>query len=143
MNKNASTTIHWKDEKVSVRVKLSVLWIGVMFFYVYADVKMYLETGVIEQIMSGHIGSMVINQAVVLYSAILMSIPPVMAFLSLILKPAVNRIVNIVMGSLHILLAIGLLFGPDEIWAYYYWYSALEIGFHVLIVLHAIKWPKA
>jgi hypothetical protein len=72
----------------------------------------------------------------------LMTIPPVMAFLSLILKPAVNRVVNIIMAGLHILLAVGILFGPGEIWAYYYWYTAWEIGVHVLIVLHAIKWPK-
>jgi hypothetical protein len=39
--------------------------------------------------------------------------------------------------------AIDILFGPVEIWAYYYWYTAMEIGFHLLIVLHAIKWPKA
>jgi len=143
VDKNANSTKGWKDEKVSVNMKLSVLWIGVMFLYVYADIKALFETGIIEQIISGQIGGMVINQDFLLYSAILMSIPPVMAFLSLILKPAVNRIVNIVMGSLHILLAIGILFGPGEIWAYYYWYSALEIGFHVLIVLHAIKWPKA
>ena len=143
MNKNTITTKGWQDEKIPVKIKLSVLWIAVMFFYVYADIKMYLETGVIEQIISGQIGEFVLNQASLLYSAILMSIPPVMAFLSLMLKPAVNRVVNIVMASLHILLAIGMFFGTGEIWAYYYWYTALEIGVHVLIVLHAIKWPKA
>ena len=47
-----------------------------------------------------------------------------------------------VLGILHILLASGILFGPGETWAYYYWYTVLEIGFHALVVLHAIKWPK-
>jgi hypothetical protein len=42
----------------------------------------------------------------------------------------------------HILLAIAILFGPGETWAYYYWYTALEVGGHALIVLHALKWPK-
>jgi len=143
MDKNTITNKGWQDDNIPAKVKLSILWIGVMFFYVYADIKALFETGIIEQIISGQIGGMVINQAFLFYSAILMSIPPVMAFLSLILKPAMNRIVNITMGSLHILLAIGILFGPGEIWAYYYWYTALEIGFHVLIVLQAIKWPKA
>ncbi len=142
MNKNSSASPKWKDETIPVQVKLSVLWIGVMFFYVYADIKAFLQTGYIEQVISGEIDGFVLNQASLLYAAILMSIPPVMAFLSLILKPAVNRVVNIVLGSLHILLAVALLFGSG-IWSYYYWYSAFEIGFHVLIVLHAIKWPKA
>ena len=91
-----------------------------MFFYIYADVKMYLETGIIEQIVSGKIGGFILNQASLLYSAILMSIPPVMAFLSLILRPAVNRVANIVMASLHILMAFGMFFGTGEIWEYYY-----------------------
>lgn len=142
MSKIPNTSPQWKDEAIPVQLKLSVLWIGVMFFYVYADIKAFLEKGFIEQVISGEIGGMVINQSFLLYAAILMSIPPVMAFLSLVLKPAVNRIVNMVMGSLHILLAIALLF-RSGIWAYYYWYSVLEIGFHLLIVFHALKWPKA
>jgi hypothetical protein len=85
MNKNPNTPSQWKNEPIPVQVKLSVLWIGVMFFYVYADIKALFETGFIEQIISGEIGGMVINQAFLLYSAILMTIPPVMAFLSLIL----------------------------------------------------------
>ena len=143
MGQNAKAATRWKDEQVPVRIKLSVLWIGVMFLYVYADIKALFKTGIIEQIMAGEIMGMAINQAFLLYSAILMTIPPVMAFLSLILKPAANRIVNIVLGILHILLAIALLLGPGEIWAHSYWYTALEVRFHVLIVLHAIKWPKA
>ena len=143
MDKSQNTAIRWQDGQVSAKLKLSILWIGVMFLYIYADIKAFFETGFIEQIMTGKfIEGLVIDQAFLLYSAILMSIPPVMAFLSLILKPAVNRIVNIVLGILHILLAIAILFMPGEIWVYYYWYSALEIGFHVLIVLHAIKWPR-
>lgn len=102
MNQNTNTTLQWREEKVSVRVKLSILWIGAMFFIVYADIKAFFETEFIEQIVSGQIEGLVINQAFLFYSAVLMTIPPVMAFLSRILKPTVNRIVNIVMGSLHI-----------------------------------------
>lgn len=102
MNRNTNTTLQWREEKVSVRVKLSILWIGAMFFIVYADIKAFFETEFIEQIVSGQIEGLVINQAFLFYSAVLMTIPPVMAFLSRILKPTVNRIVNIVMGSLHI-----------------------------------------
>ena len=142
MDQNAKRATRWKDDPIPVKIKLSVLWIAVMFFYMYADIKAFYETGYIEQIIAGNLEGMVVNQAFLFYSALLMSIPSVMAFLSLILKPAANRIVNIVLGSLHILLAISILFGPCKTWAYYYWYTALEVGFHVLIVLHAIKWPR-
>jgi len=39
MVKNSNTTKQWMEEKVSVREKLSVLWIKEIFFYVYADIK--------------------------------------------------------------------------------------------------------
>ena len=142
MVKKSEQNFRLKEEKISIRVKLSALWIAVMFFYVYADIKALFQPGIIEQIMSGEIEGLVINQSFLFYAAILMSIPSVMVFLSLILKPSVNRIVNIVMGSLHILLAIGILFISEGMWAYYYLYLALEIGFHLLIVLYAIRWPK-
>ncbi len=44
MDKDANAPKQWKEEKVSIRVKLSVLWIGVMFFYMYADIKAFFET---------------------------------------------------------------------------------------------------
>jgi hypothetical protein len=55
MNQNTNTTLQWREEKVSVRVKLSILWIGAMFFIVYADIKAFFETEFIEQIVSGQI----------------------------------------------------------------------------------------
>ena len=73
-----------------------------MFIYVYADIKTLFQPEIPEQIISGVMGGMTINQSFLFAAAILMSIPPIMILLSLILKPSINRWVNIIVSFLHI-----------------------------------------
>ena len=56
--------------------------------------------------MTGEIIDFQINQAFLLGSAVLMSIPTIMIFLSLTLSPKVNRYANMILGVAHIGLAI-------------------------------------
>lgn len=129
-----------KDIKISTRIKLSTLWIAVMFFYVYADIKCFFETGLIEKIMAGNIDGLIINQTLLFYGAILMSIPIIMLFLSLILPYKTCRYLNIIVAAVHIPLAIAVLFVGTETWAYYYYYTFWEIAVHILIIIHSAKW---
>lgn len=129
-----------KDIKVSTRLKLSALWIAVMFFYVYADIKCFFETGMLEKIMTGNIEGLIISKALLFWGAVLMSIPVSMLFLSLILPFKICKYLNIVIAALHIPLAISVLFVGTESWSYYYYYTALEIMVHILIIIHSAKW---
>ena len=52
-NKNAAST--FEDVKINVKIKLSALWIAVMFLYVYADFKALLQPGLIELIIAGEL----------------------------------------------------------------------------------------
>ena len=141
MNSNKKT-VEMEDVKINVKIKLAALWVAVMFIYVYADIKTFFQTGLIEQIIAGEVAGIEITQAFLFGAAILMSIPAVMIFLSLTLKPKANRLVNIILSILHIGLIIALQFMPAEVWAYYVYYNFLEIVFHLLIVWYAWKWPK-
>ncbi|NET38904.1 MAG: hypothetical protein F6K19_44155 [Cyanothece sp. SIO1E1] len=96
------------DAKVDVRIKLSALWAATMFCYLYADILSLYRSEFLEQIMIGEIIGFQINQAFLLESAVLMSIPTIMIFLSLILSPKVNRYANMILGVAHIGLAITL-----------------------------------
>lgn len=131
-----------KNEPISHRIKIVILWIGVMFFYIYADIKAFFETGFIEQIIQGDLSGIIVNESFLFYSAILMSVPSIMIFLTSVLKPKTNRILNSTIATLLIILAISILFGPGEKWIYYFWYTAMEVIFLILIVIFAIRWPK-
>jgi hypothetical protein len=73
-------------------------------------------------------------------TAISMAIPIIMIFLSLVLKPKVNRWANIIVGILYTGFIIIFMIGDG--WAYYYFYSIIEIVMTLLILWHALKWPK-
>lgn len=130
-----------QNRKVDVKIKLSALWIAVMFIYVYADIKTLFQPEIPEQIISGIVAGMKINQGFLFAAAILMSIPTIMILLSLILKPNINRWVNIIVSFLHIILIIITRFVPGKIWYYYIYYQSIEVVFHLLIIWYAWRWP--
>jgi hypothetical protein len=131
----------FQNDKVDVKIILSALWIAVMFIYVYADIKTLFQPEIPEQIISGVVSGMKINQRFLFAAALLMSIPAIMILLSLILKPGINRWVNIIVSFLHIILIIATRFVPAKIWYYYIYYQSLEALFHLLIIWYAWRWP--
>ena len=116
----------FQNEKINVKIILSALWVAVMFIYVYADIKTLFQPEIPEQIISGIVGGMTISQGFLFAAAILMSIPTIMIILSLILRPNINRWVNIIVSFLHIILIIITRFVPGKIWYYYIYYQSIE-----------------
>jgi hypothetical protein len=68
-----------------------------------------------------------------------MAIPSVMVVLSLILRPAVSRWTNIIVGCL---VTVGPLLTMPGAWYYYIFLGVVETALTVLIVRFAWKWPR-
>jgi hypothetical protein len=128
-----------EDLKINVKIKLSALWIALMFFYLYNDVFGSYRQDIVEKVLSGE---KALNQVFLFGAAILMAIPILMIFLSLALPAKVNRGVNIIVGIVYAGILVPALLVPGETWAYYLFYEILEVVFIALIVWHAWKWPK-
>ena len=141
MNSDKKTGRILEDVKINVKIKLAALWIALMFLYIYADIKALFQHGIIEQVIAGEVAGILITPTLLWASAILMSIPGIMVFLCLTLKPQANRWVNIIVSILHIGLAAILMLMP-ETWAYSYIYSIGQIVWLLIIVWYAWKWPK-
>ncbi|MFW9904323.1 MAG: DUF6326 family protein [Candidatus Thorarchaeota archaeon] len=124
-----------------VKIKLSALWITLMFFYIYADILAYYTPGHIEAVISGEVVGLQINQVFLLTVAILMVIPSFMVFLSLVLEAKVNRWANKIIGILFIGILIITTLVPGEIWLFGIIYTIGEAVLLVLIVWYAWKWP--
>ena len=69
-----------------------------------------------------------------------MVIPGVMVFLSLVLKPKVNRRTNIVLGVFYII--TNSLSAFTSTWAFFIVYGVIEGALNALIVWYAWKWPE-
>ncbi len=143
MNSNKKTARIVEDVKINVKIKLSALWVALVFFYLYNDVISFFRGNVIEEVIAGELGGVEISQTFLFSMALMMAIPIVMVFLSLTLKAKVNRWVNIVLGIFHIgIMVTATLVVQAETWAYYALYMFFEAVFIALIIGHAWKWPK-
>ena len=141
--KTKNNTIVLDDRKVNVKVKLALLWVGLMFFYVYNDIFSLWQPGHVAELVEGQLEGVQFTQLILFGGAILMAFPSFMVLMSLTLKARANRLVNIVIGILHILVLIGTQFvGEGETWYYWRLYELLEALFLVLIIRTAWKWPN-
>ena len=131
-----------EERKVNMKVKLALLWVALMFLYIYNDIFSMYQPGHLEDLVDGHLEGVKFTQSLLFGAAILMAVPGFMVLLSLTLKARANRLVNIIIGILQILILIGTQFvGEGETWYYWRFYELLEAIFLALIIWTAWKWP--
>ena len=87
-NVNINTARVFEDFQINVKLKISALWIAVMFCYVYGDYIEIYVPGVIADAMT--VKSSIETQLEFFAVALLMAMPSVMIFFTLVLKPKVN-----------------------------------------------------
>jgi len=129
----------FEDAKVDVRLKMSALWIAMLFLFAYGDIFGFFKPGQIQQVISGEISGIKITQVFLLGASVYIAIASLMVFLSLVLRPRVNRWTNIVLPILFIVSIAASVIG--ESWAYFIFLSVAEIGLLLLIVWYAWTWP--
>lgn len=130
-----------EDFSVNVKIKLAVLWAAVMCCYIYGD---YFSLYVPNKINGFISGDNLINSPIKLLAAsLLMAIPSLMICLSVILKPNLNKWLNIVFGifytAIMVLIAVSTL---SAWWSFYVFLAVVEIIITSLIIYYACKWPK-
>jgi len=140
MNSEKKAATILEDVKINVKIKISILWATLMFIYIYVDIFRFFQPGELENIIAGKVWVFDITQTWAMSAMLMMTIPSLMVFLSLTLKAKWNRWTNIIMGILHIAIAIGNVIG--ETWAYYIFGGIVEVVLLLLIVWYAWKWPK-
>ena len=132
-----------EDFKVNPRFKLSALWISVMFCYVYGDFFSLFVPGHIESLMQGNSGVGKTTPITLLLFAMMMTVPSIMIFLCLILKPEINRWANIITGTFFTAIMILVVATSIGEWTLFYIYlGTVEIGLTMLIVWQALNWPR-
>jgi hypothetical protein len=126
--------------EVNVKIKLSALWIVVMFLYAYVDIFSLFKPGIIEGIIAGKVFIFQVSQLFLFLTTLYIVIPSVMIFLSLVLKPKVNRWTNIIVSIFYFVTMLGACIG--ETWSFYIFGTIIESLLLFLIVWYAWKWPK-
>ena len=134
MNTNKKTARIIED----VQIKLSALWVALMFVWQQGDALRLYSGDAIGGVVDT--GNMMSPEMLWMISAIWMTIPVVMLFLSLTLNYPVNRWANIIVGIFFVVInLVGLSAYP---WGYDKFLIIVGLVFNVLIVWYAWKWPK-
>ncbi len=130
-----------ENQKVNIKIKLAALWASATFCYLYGD---YFELYTPDKINSLITGENVLGSPTnLLIASIILVIPSVMVAASIILKPKINRILNIIFGTLFTLMMV--LIGINSMTEWYSFYVFLAFSESIitfLIVWYAWKWPK-
>lgn len=131
----------FEDIPVNVKVILAGLWTSVTLCYLYGDYFELYTPGKTKGLVEGH--NLLDSPLNLLMASAVLAIPAVMVFLSLILKPALNRALNIFFGVFFtvVMLMIGIS-SYSEWYLFYVFLAAVECVVTTLIVVYAWKWKK-
>jgi uncharacterized membrane protein YdbT with pleckstrin-like domain len=130
-----------EDERIGVRLKISALWIAMLFRFAYGDIFGFFGPGQIEEWIRREISGNEITQVFLLGITVYVAVAVVMVFLSLVLSPSVARWANTVLPTLYIISIVVSAIGEAS--ASPILLSILEAGLLLLIVRYAWTWPRA
>lgn len=130
-----------EDFKVNVRIKLSALWAGVMFCYIYGDYFQLYVPGKVQGLLNGQ--NMLNSPMKLFIAAFLLAMPAFMIFLSLMLNPKLCKWLNIGVGVFFTLFTLLVGISSVSEWhSFYVFYSFLESIITSVIIWQAWKWSN-
>ncbi|TDB39644.1 MAG: hypothetical protein D9V44_01375 [Actinobacteria bacterium] len=125
-------------ETPSMPVRLSLLWVFIMFNMVFADILSFMYPGFLSEVMGGRADGVVITPGFLLVAAVLAEIPIAMIVLSRVLRQPANRWANIIAGVITIVYVAG----GSSTYPHGIFFSALEVGCALLIIGYAWRWRE-
>ena len=130
-----------ENKKINIKIKLAALWASVTFCYLYGDYFELYTPGKVNGLLTGE--NILDSPTKLFIAALILAIPSVMVAASILLKPTLNRILNIVFGILFtlIMLFIGIN-SLTEWYSFYAFMAFLESVLTFFIVWNAFMWPR-
>jgi hypothetical protein len=128
------------DHPIGLRLRISALWVVLLFLYAYGDIFGFFKPGQLRDIRSGTISGIEITQAFLLAVSVYIAIASAMVFLTLVLPPRAARWTNVVLSVLYIVSVVASVVG--ETWAFFWFLSIAEVFVLLAIAWHAWTWPE-
>ena len=110
-----------------------------LFVFAYVDLFSLYRPDFRADLEAGEIGGFTVNQAFLVGTTAYVVIPSLMVFGALVLRPRINRIVNIGWASS---MRSPIVAGAIGEWSYYVLGSAVEVALLAAIVYYAWTWPS-
>jgi len=119
---------------IDPRLKISSLWISMVFVFAYVDIFSLYKPGILDDIQAGQIYVFDITQTFLFFTTLFIVIPSLMVFFSLVMPPRMNRLTNTVLPGIYAVVVIGNSIGE---WNFYIFGSVVEAGLLAGIISYA------
>lgn len=120
-----------------LKMKISTLWIVVMFNMVFADILTLYIPEFLQEIVTGAT-PVQITQELMFIMAIIIEIPIIMIFLSRILKPGTNKLANITAS----IITIFFVTAGGSLIPHYIFFATIEVICLLLIIRYSLNLSK-
>ncbi len=139
--RRGATRRHYRDTPVDVKLALSALWTAMLFVFAYVDIFGFLRADVLEAALDGEVATtgFTVDQTFLTLTLVYILVPALMVVLSLMLRPRLNRLVNLVASIIYAVTIVASAVG--ESWAYYIIGSVVEVLLLAAIARLAWTWP--
>ena len=129
----------FEPSPVNVRVKIAALWASMLFVFAYVDLFSLYRPDFRADVEAGEVGGFAVNQTFLLATTVYVVIPSLMVFCVLVLRPRLNRILNIALAMAYAVSIVAATIGE---WSYYVLGSLIEAALLAAVVFYAWTWPK-
>ncbi|MEM7066000.1 MAG: DUF6326 family protein [Cyanobacteria bacterium P01_B01_bin.77] len=86
---------------LSMKAKLSTLWIFFLFNIIFRDIHEFVEPGFIEEVLTGTVNGNPVTEHMLLLGGVMIEVPIAMVLLSRILPYGANRWTNMIVAILY------------------------------------------
>lgn len=131
----------FQETRIDIRLRISALWIAIMFIYAYVDIFNLMRADYLESLLDGEIVNtpFAVSQVFLIFAVVYIVPASLMIYFSLTLGARANRTANIVVAGIYIV-TIGLACVGED-WLFFLLGSAIEIILFVMVIRLALRWP--
>lgn len=128
------------QEPIDVRLRISALWVAMLFIFAYVDLFSLYRPDVRADLADDKLAVFDITQTFLFAVTLFIVIPSLMVYLSLVLPRKINRLANLVLAAVYAVISLGSAVGE---WNYFILGSVVEALLLLTIVRHAWTWSDA
>lgn len=86
---------------LSMKAKLSTLWIFFLFNIIFRDIHEFVEPGFMEEVLTGTVNGAPVTEHMLLLGGVMIEVPIAMVLLSRVLPYGANRWTNMIVAILY------------------------------------------
>ncbi len=144
MSIKKTSTESLTNYRINTKIKLAFLWTTLMFLYIYADYFRLMTPEKLEKMMKLQTPMGPTSPGLLVIFSVILIIPALMIIISILLKPQINKWLNILIAFVYAGISILIIVsGINNEWqTFFVIFNFVEIIVFAMIISQAWRWPR-